>query len=335
MRAAPLRSRTDVYNDGLGAFRAVVDLAHAHTLIENTGGRTATEAANARWVNIVLSNLKDRWMVPIIRSASSSMPIASWLAEAAWRFSRRFELDTLVSRQLVAAISWATSWAHYVRPQLLPAGCGRNLTMKHLAPLFVALVATTSANGCANGAPAAGRAIGTDLARYCASINDNERVAIRAYGGKAVSVCVPGDETDCLYSEEAGKTFQYATPDFNADGRADAVIKDFTGAYGQHDVVHVMAFAQCGDGNYVLVADDMLQDLSVAPSANAGWADLQVTRSCYNEALGDNQTRHFRLTFDAARFRYGPPDNDPELAEFCSAKELSLPADATPPSSKD
>lgn len=205
--------------------------------------------------------------------------------------------------------------------------------MKHVAPLFAALLATVSANGCASSAPAG--ITGADLARHCANLDGNQRVAIKAYDGKAVSVCPPGGEADCLYSQEAGKTFEYATPDLNADGKADAVIKDFTGAYGQHDVVHIMAFAQCGDGNYVMVADDMLQDVSVARSASAGWADLQVTRSCYNEALGDNQTRRFRLTFDAARFRYGPPDNDPELAEFCSAKELSLPADAASASSAD
>ena len=36
----------------------MVDLGHAHTVIESDDGRASTQADNARWVNIVLSNLK-------------------------------------------------------------------------------------------------------------------------------------------------------------------------------------------------------------------------------------------------------------------------------------
>ncbi len=53
-----LRPETDVYSDGLGAFRAVIDQGHTHTVIQSQGGRTATEAASARRVNIVLGNVK-------------------------------------------------------------------------------------------------------------------------------------------------------------------------------------------------------------------------------------------------------------------------------------
>ncbi|MFD0739832.1 hypothetical protein ACFQZQ_11115 [Lysobacter koreensis] len=87
-----------------------------------------------------------------------------------------------------------------------------------------------------------------------------------------------------------------------------------------------MSFAQCDDGSYIKVADDMLRDVSVALSqGREGWADLEVARTCFNDALGETQTRQFRLSFDPAQFRYGPPDDDPELAEFCSAKEVALP----------
>lgn len=97
-----LQPETDVYSDGLGAFRAVVDLGHAHTVIETTGGRAATEATNARWVNIVLSNLKHS-LDGAYHSFGFFKYAHRYLAEAAWRFNRRFELDALVPRLLVAA----------------------------------------------------------------------------------------------------------------------------------------------------------------------------------------------------------------------------------------
>lgn len=51
-----LHPGSDVYSDGLGAFRAL-EAEHAHTVIEG-GGRAGCEQDNARWVNVVLSNLK-------------------------------------------------------------------------------------------------------------------------------------------------------------------------------------------------------------------------------------------------------------------------------------
>ena len=97
-----LHPEAELFSDGLGAFRAAVDLGHAHTVIDAGGGRAATEVAGARWVNIVLSNLK--------RSLDGTYHVFGffkyahrYLAEAAWRFNRRFQLDALVPRLLVAA----------------------------------------------------------------------------------------------------------------------------------------------------------------------------------------------------------------------------------------
>lgn len=97
-----LQPETDVYSDGLGAFRAVVDLGHAHTVIESADGRAATEETNARWVNIVLSNLK-RSLDGTYHSFGFFKYAHRYLAEAAWRFNRRFDLESLVQRLLVAA----------------------------------------------------------------------------------------------------------------------------------------------------------------------------------------------------------------------------------------
>lgn len=179
--------------------------------------------------------------------------------------------------------------------------------MNRIVLLLFMLLVTVGVMGCASGNSFTALNSSSKFEKECRNAS-NELFAIEAYEGKAVSVCPVGGEQDCLYSRQAGRTFQYATPDLNSDGRLDAVIKDFTGAYGSHEVIHFMAFAQCGDGSYIKVVDDMLQDVGlVAAGAKGQWADLDVTRGCYSELLGQNQIRHFRLKFDELKYKYGPP----------------------------
>ena len=98
---AHLRPDTDVFSDGLGAFRAVIDAGHAHTVIESNGGRDATEAGGMRWLNTVLSNVK-RSLDGTYHAFGCATYAHRYLAEAAWRFNRRFDLKILVPRLLVA-----------------------------------------------------------------------------------------------------------------------------------------------------------------------------------------------------------------------------------------
>ena len=56
--ARRLAPDAEVFTDGLWAFRRFADAGHAHTVLETGGGRAATEVRGARWVNIVLSNVK-------------------------------------------------------------------------------------------------------------------------------------------------------------------------------------------------------------------------------------------------------------------------------------
>ncbi len=88
-----LHPGADVYSDGLGAFRAL-EADHAHTVIEGSG-RSRCEAENARWVNVVLSNLKRS-----LDGAYHAFKFAKYaqrsLAETMWRFNRRFDLTRLV-----------------------------------------------------------------------------------------------------------------------------------------------------------------------------------------------------------------------------------------------
>src|SRR3546814_2309357 len=80
----------EVYSDGLGAFRAVIDLDHAHTVIQAGGGKAGTEADGARWVNVVMGNLK-RSLDGTLHAFRYFKYAERYLGEAAWRFNRRFD----------------------------------------------------------------------------------------------------------------------------------------------------------------------------------------------------------------------------------------------------
>ena len=100
--ARRLAPGAEVYSDGLGAFRAVADLNHAHTVIQAPPGKAGTELDGARWVNVVLGNLK-RSLDGTCHAFGFFKYAERYLAEAAWRFNRRFDLKALVPRLLVTA----------------------------------------------------------------------------------------------------------------------------------------------------------------------------------------------------------------------------------------
>lgn len=97
-----LQSGAETYSDGLGAFSAVIDLDHAQSIIKSETPRQTCEAKGARWVNIVLSNLK-RALDGTYHVFDFFKYAHRYLGEAAWRFNRRFRLKALVPRLLVAA----------------------------------------------------------------------------------------------------------------------------------------------------------------------------------------------------------------------------------------
>lgn len=98
--ARRLQPGSDVYSDGLCAFRALEN-EHAHTVIQ-AGGRARCEQPNARRVNVVLSNLR-RALDGTYHAFRFCKCAHRYLAEAQWRFNRRFDLSALVPRLLVAA----------------------------------------------------------------------------------------------------------------------------------------------------------------------------------------------------------------------------------------
>ncbi len=45
-------------SDGLACFRRLEEAGHAHTTLDTGGGRAATDVQGARWLNVVLGNVK-------------------------------------------------------------------------------------------------------------------------------------------------------------------------------------------------------------------------------------------------------------------------------------
>ena len=65
------------------------------------GGRAATEVAGARWVNVVLGNLK-RAISGTYHAVKQAKYARRYLAEAAYRFNRRFRLRETLPRLATA-----------------------------------------------------------------------------------------------------------------------------------------------------------------------------------------------------------------------------------------
>jgi len=93
----------EVFTDGLWAFRRFADAGHAHAVLESVGGRPATEVHGARWVNIVLGNV-ERAISGRYHAIRQAKYARRYLAEAAYRFNRRFRLRELLPRLARAMI---------------------------------------------------------------------------------------------------------------------------------------------------------------------------------------------------------------------------------------
>jgi transposase-like protein len=98
-----LAPETEVYTDGLSCFRRLEDAGHAHTVLDTGGGRAATEVSGARWVNVVLGNLK-RAISGSYHAIKQAKYARRYLAEAAYRFNRRFRLSDMLPRLATAML---------------------------------------------------------------------------------------------------------------------------------------------------------------------------------------------------------------------------------------
>lgn len=157
-----------------------------------------------------------------------------------------------------------------------------------------------------------------------------DKFVIKEYENKMVSVCPSHGNGDCQYTVTSGKTFLDSRLHLNSDRLSDYVIKDLSTGYGNNYVAHFMLFAQCHDGNFVQVADDFVT--TVKPDvmdASTGWLKLRVTRDCYSESIGDTQERSYTIAYHPKRSKYGAPDDNPALANYCSDTELAVPLNSS------
>ena len=90
---------TDVYSDGLPCFAAVIDQGCSHTMTVTGGGRQSVQTSTFKWVNTALGNIK------CIKSALTGTyrhvgkkHVPRYLAEFQYRFNRRYDLSTMISR---------------------------------------------------------------------------------------------------------------------------------------------------------------------------------------------------------------------------------------------
>ena len=97
--ARRLAQGAEVFSDGLACFAQVVEQDHPHTVLITGGGRAATEVQGARWVNVLLSNLK-RAISGRYHAFRQAKYARRYLAEAAYRFNHRFRLSDMLQRLL-------------------------------------------------------------------------------------------------------------------------------------------------------------------------------------------------------------------------------------------
>lgn len=160
----------------------------------------------------------------------------------------------------------------------------------------------------------------------CIAATAETLMEIQSLENNGVSICRRDGVGDCLYSAEAGRTFEAGRPDLNHDGRPDFLIRDFTGAYGNHDIIHFLGYAACPTGGYVKVLDSFMTSIEpMDETSDSGWRNISATRDCFDDSEQDVVSRRYRLTWDENKSAYGPPDNDLDLAQYCTAKEMTLP----------
>lgn len=97
-----LLAETQVVSDGLAAFRALRAEIDSHLAIVTRSGRTSAEHPEFRWVNILLGNLKNA-VTGTYHAFKFAKYAPRYLADFQYRFNRRYNLRSILSRLLRAA----------------------------------------------------------------------------------------------------------------------------------------------------------------------------------------------------------------------------------------
>lgn len=90
-----LQPDCEVRCDGLGGFNAFADLGHPVTTMAASHRRHKQDARGAKWVSVVLSNVK-RGISGVYHALKVQKYARRYLGEACWRFNRRFDLKAML-----------------------------------------------------------------------------------------------------------------------------------------------------------------------------------------------------------------------------------------------
>lgn len=90
-----------VLTDGMPGFRTLGEVVENHEMKEMEGGWRSSKHPAFKWVNTILGNLKGN-ILGVCRWVSAKH-LPRYLSEFQWRFNRRFNLGTILTRLLRAA----------------------------------------------------------------------------------------------------------------------------------------------------------------------------------------------------------------------------------------
>ena len=85
-----------VVTDGLGCWSALDEIACSHQAIRTGSGRQAARRAPFKWVNTTLGNIKSA-ITGTYRKLGPDHA-GRYLASFAWRYNRRYQLETMIPR---------------------------------------------------------------------------------------------------------------------------------------------------------------------------------------------------------------------------------------------
>lgn len=103
-----------VYSDGLPCFTILPEMVDQHLPIITGSGPMAAKHPQFRWVNTLLSNLKTA-ISGTYHAVKFQKYAQRYLAEAQYRFNRRFDLSIILTRLLHASISTKPKPLHITR----------------------------------------------------------------------------------------------------------------------------------------------------------------------------------------------------------------------------
>jgi len=102
LASTALSSGAEVVSDGLKCFTAVVEAGCTHTAIVTGSGARAAKTPAFKWVNTALGNIK-AVLVGTYRAVRETHA-PRYLAEFEYRFNRRYDLGTMITRLAFVAI---------------------------------------------------------------------------------------------------------------------------------------------------------------------------------------------------------------------------------------